>query len=229
MVIEYKGYLISELGLVTTAKGKVVKKHYDKNGFSLVYLKMENGGYKKYRLDKLILELFNVVNPKNYNFVAHKNGINNDDRLLNLTWSYTECGNLEFNNINEYIKGCRRIIRKCKKEFTNYKLDYNNFRTYYYKQHNYNQLQYLQHQYIEVGEVFSNLKGWEKKLKKLAQHIRYSTHCTNEQIDIYNQLYSSYVPEFEKIEEEVTKISNNIYSYKLNLDWGVELTLRDVF
>lgn len=66
-------------------KGRILRKSYDKDGYSMVGL-YKNGKSCSKKVHRLVAQTF-IPNPKNKPTVNHKNGIRDDDRVSNLEWA----------------------------------------------------------------------------------------------------------------------------------------------
>jgi len=82
---DFENYYISEDGVVTNAKGKVMKLFKNPDGYMCLCLYQDSKRSHK-RVCRLVAESY-IPNPENKPVVNHKNSIRDDDRTANLEWA----------------------------------------------------------------------------------------------------------------------------------------------
>lgn len=83
--IDKNGVIISNITKdSSTGKAKVIKPHYDKDGYKRLAL-VTDEGRKKFRVGRLVALTF-IENPENKEFVNHIDGDKQNDSVENLEW-----------------------------------------------------------------------------------------------------------------------------------------------
>ena len=80
----YPNYLVSNLGYVIGARGKVLKSDLNSVGYERITL-CQDGIPNRVFVHRLVAEHF-CPNPYDYSYVNHKNGIRDDNTATNLEW-----------------------------------------------------------------------------------------------------------------------------------------------
>lgn len=78
------GAMVSNMGLVKDASGRVKKIYVDTEGYKRIGIR-RYGKYQKLLIHRLVAEVF-LQNPQNKPFVNHKNGIKADNCWTNLEY-----------------------------------------------------------------------------------------------------------------------------------------------
>jgi len=105
-VNQYVNYEVSNLGRVRNAKKEILKNNI--NGIGLRKNNEKSKGFKIYRL---MLMAFNVLNPENKPEVDHINSDYNDNRLVNLRWA-NKRDQIENQNTIEKLKRSINLHRR---------------------------------------------------------------------------------------------------------------------
>ena len=84
----FPNYNISEDGIITNSKGKIIKGEISNNGYRRVSLSNNEVKHKKMSVHRLVAETY-IPNPHNYPEVNHKNENKLDNRVSNLEWCST--------------------------------------------------------------------------------------------------------------------------------------------
>lgn len=95
---EYEQYQISSQGNVVNSKGRILKQHPDRYGYSTIML-CKNGIGKRFLVHRLVAIHF-IPNPLNKPTVNHLNGNATDSRVENLEWA-----TISENNLHAYRTG----------------------------------------------------------------------------------------------------------------------------
>ena len=85
-------------------RGKILKVEIVNNGYERIQLH-KNNKCKRYKMHRLVAQAF-ISNPEKKPYVNHKNGIKNDNRVINLEW----CTQSE-NILHAYKTGLRRSLK----------------------------------------------------------------------------------------------------------------------
>lgn len=101
-------YEVSSLGNIRNVrKGNILKLGYFRTGYVSVSLNQDSKA-KKYSVHRLVALAF-IPNPENKPQVNHKNGVKDDNRLVNLEWmTQSE------NQIHAYAQGLQLVARGSK-------------------------------------------------------------------------------------------------------------------
>ena len=85
-VVGYEGlYLVSNLGSIKRADGKLVSQYFSNCNYAKVVLK-KNQNYKQYSVHRLVAQAF-IPNPENKPHINHKDAIRFNNRVDNLEWT----------------------------------------------------------------------------------------------------------------------------------------------
>ena len=80
---DFPNYNVSEDGIITNSKGKIIKGEISNTGYRRVSLSNNNAKHKKMSVHRLVAETY-IPNPHNYPEVNHKN----ENKLDNLNHSH---------------------------------------------------------------------------------------------------------------------------------------------
>ncbi|MGL5718921.1 MAG: HNH endonuclease [Paraclostridium sp.] len=84
-----EGYYVDENGEIYSSLSgsiKIMKQHTAKNGYKNIGFQMVDGTRKTLRAHRVVAMAF-LKSIDGMNFVNHKNGIKDDNRVCNLEWS----------------------------------------------------------------------------------------------------------------------------------------------
>ena len=96
---DFPNYNVSEDGIITNSKGKIIKGEISNTGYRRVSLSNNNAKHKKMSVHRLVAETY-IPNPHNYPEVNHKNENKLDNNVNNLEWCST-LDNLNHSNVIE--------------------------------------------------------------------------------------------------------------------------------
>ena len=82
---DFPNYDISEDGIITNSKEKIIKGEISNNGYRRVSLSNNDIKHKKMSVHRLVAETY-IPNPHNYPEVNHKNENKLDNNINNLKW-----------------------------------------------------------------------------------------------------------------------------------------------
>ena len=104
-ILENSNYAISDLGrLKNINTGRILKQHKNKKGYQRIRLVFKDGSKKGFFVHRLVAYNFNTNGSGD--FVNHKNGIRDDNRIDNLEWVSA----IENTNHAKYITRNFKII-----------------------------------------------------------------------------------------------------------------------
>lgn len=93
---------IKSLNYLRTGKEKILKLHFDKDGYLILNLS-KNGKLKCVKVHRLVAETF-LENPKNYPCVNHKDENKENNNVNNLEWCSVKYNNLYGTHIEKLKK-----------------------------------------------------------------------------------------------------------------------------
>ena len=85
---DFPNYNVSEDGIITNSKGKIIKGEISNTGYRRVSLSNNDVKHKKMSVHRLVAETY-IPNPHNYPEVNHKNENKLDNNVNNLEWCST--------------------------------------------------------------------------------------------------------------------------------------------